>query len=135
MGQELGLHALRRALANASEALPPVLPPPGSARIPPENCGPRPQDARVPPGFARRFPAAQSSVSPSWTAQATAFKKADWVAFSLAGSTIFDIVYGIDVHPDNDSYFGVIEKAVGVLSIVGNSGIYLGACYLCTNRC
>ena len=45
----------------------------------------------------------------------------------MAGATILDIVYGMDVETeDGASYFMVIEKAIHILSEIGNAGSYLG---------
>jgi hypothetical protein len=44
---------------------------------------------------------------------------------SMAGSTIIDVVYGMDVGSDGASYFKVVEKAAHMLSDIGNVS-YLG---------
>jgi hypothetical protein len=45
----------------------------------------------------------------------------------MAGSTVLNVVYGIDaVGSDGSSYFDIAEKAVSVAHDVTNVGSYLG---------
>ena len=39
----------------------------------------------------------------------------------MAGSTIIDIVYGMDVGSDGAAYYSVIEEAIQVLSRIANT--------------
>ena len=44
----------------------------------------------------------------------------------MAGATILNIIYGMDVGSDGASYFKVVEKAVHIVSDIANAGSYLG---------
>ena len=49
------------------------------------------------------------------------------IARSTAGSTILEVVYGIETERgENTSYFGVIEEALRIVSEIGNAGSYVG---------
>ena len=47
----------------------------------------------------------------------------------MTGSTILDIVYGLETKPYNDPYVTTVEKSVQILSQIGQAGAFLGETY------
>ena len=45
---------------------------------------------------------------------------------SMAGATILDIMYGMDIQSASDRNLEVVEKAVHILVLTANAGAYLG---------
>ena len=45
---------------------------------------------------------------------------------SMAGSTVFKVVYGIDVKDNDDPRIQIAEEAMKVVSVVARTGAYLG---------
>lgn len=43
----------------------------------------------------------------------------------VAGASILNISYGIDVQPENDHYIAVADEAIHALAVTGNAGSYL----------
>lgn len=48
------------------------------------------------------------------------------IMYSMTGSLIMRITYGIDVQPQNDPYITTAEAALRSLASAGNAGAFLG---------
>lgn len=44
----------------------------------------------------------------------------------MAGATILNVVYGMDIGSGGDEYLDIAEKAVHIISIIASTGAYLG---------